>query len=104
MLCSVDSWFEHLADKPGSGWTALSETVHVSWLDSNEQQHDKTLTDRWEAYDLIEAVLRDEDLLLTGCKHRSRSEIVEGLAPRRVRVQNHACTMVGLYAEVWQQP
>ena len=97
MLCSVDSWFEHLAEKPGPGWTALSETVHVSWLDGDDREHEKTLTDGREACDLIEAILGDEDLLLTGCKHRSRCEIVEG--PRRVRVQSHACTMVGLYAE-----
>jgi hypothetical protein len=71
-------------------------SVHVSWLDADEHEHEheheKTLTDGREACDLIEAILGDEDLLLSGCKHRSRREIVEG--PRRVRVQTPAARAV----------
>ncbi len=55
---------------PGSTATITSTSTSTS-------EHEQTLTDGLEACDLIEAILRDEDLLLTGCKHRSRCEIVE---------------------------
>jgi hypothetical protein len=94
---TVDNWLDHLTDKPLAGWTLVSETVRVSWLDADDQEHERTLIDGREACDLIEAIRRKKDLLLTGCNHRSKSKIAEG--PRRVRVLHHACTRIFLYTE-----